>query len=214
VAQRRQVGEFTVVLLIFLGSVVAIHEWTGIGLLALVPLVGLLLTVVGFFAFGAGARLHSELIGYLYKSLPPKSVEISLVLAIGFFTSGVQAAPVTRAVLQGLQEALAGRPGLVMIVLPLLIIGLGFCGITPTVAVLFVTGALRAGALGVLPVAVVGAISLGQVVGLVITPVALPLFLLSSLARAEPITVGLYWNWRYAIGLFIAAQVVLQLWVL
>lgn len=211
--QRRLVNEFAVVLVLFLGLVIAIHEWTGIGLLALAPLIGLVLTVGGFLAFGAGGQLRSELADYLRRSLPPKSTEISLVLAIGYFTAGVQAAPLTRALLQQLQEGLAGQPGLVMLALPLMIIALGFGGITPTVAVLFVTGALSAGALGVAPAAIVGAICLGQVVGLAVTPVALPLFLLSSLTGAEVTTVGLRWNWRYAIGLFVAAQLVLQLWV-
>jgi len=90
---------------------------------------------------------------------------------------------------------------------------LGFLGLGPLTVMVLVAGILDSMALPYPPELIVLAITSGSVLSILLSPVIMPLIVLSASNGLSLFTNGIKFNWKYCIVFYIIVQIYLQLMV-
>src|SRR5699024_4049686 len=97
--------------------------------------------------------------------------------------------------------------------LPLIVVLLGFIGLGPLTVMVLVAGILHSLALPYPPELIVLAITSGSVISIILSPVIMPLIIISSLNGLSLFTNGIKYNWKFCLVFFIVTQIYIQFMV-
>src|SRR5699024_11490835 len=95
--------------------------------------------------------------------------------------------------------------------LPFIVIILGFLSLGPLTVMVLVAGILEGMSLPYPSELIVLAVTSGSVISILISPLIMPVIVLSAVNRLPLVTNGLRFNWKFAIAFYLLIQLYLQI---
>lgn len=207
----RLAREFFIVSAGMVLAVIVIEQATFLTLLETVPLVTSGFTVLAFLLSGALRALREHVVHYAGRDL--NSMRQQAVL---FFTAGLLIMALRQtgagALAFGEFAAVIDRSPLGIVPgLTLLVVLLGMMGIPPIPASLLLAGTLDPALLKTAPEFATLGIAIGASLSLIMSPITVPLLVFSAMTGRDTITLGMRWNWRSSLVLFVVFHTLLWL---
>lgn len=208
---RRLVIEFAVLFLSLFSTIFIIHIVMGWGLLVIIPPIIVIWTVGYFILKRRPKRFFAEMKTYISKDVAQKSQQFSLLLAAGMLIYAVNHSGVGNYLIDGLfyVEDLVPFVNFLTIV-PFMAIILGFLGLGPLTVIVLVAGILENVDLIYPAELVVLAMTSGSVISVILSPVVLPVIILSATNKLSIIKNGIIFNWSYALAFYFLVQGYIQ----
>lgn len=205
------VKEFGLLFLLLFGTVFTVHILSGWSLLLIIPPVIIILTIV-FFGVKKKSRLFIKRSKeYASKEISYRSMQFSLMLAAGTLIFSVNQSGIGNYLIDGLFYAEGSIPFVnFLTILPLIVIFLGFLGLGPLTVIVLVAGILENIELPYPPELIVLSMTSGSVISVLLSPLILPIIVLSTSNGLGVIKNGFSFNWAYALVFYILVQLYLQ----
>ncbi|WP_112181948.1 MULTISPECIES: hypothetical protein [Paraliobacillus] len=208
---KRLVIEFAVLFLSLFSTIFIIHIIMGWGLLAIIPPIIVVWTFGYFILKKRPKRFFAEMKTYIKKDVGQKSQQFSLLLAAGMLIYAVNNSGVGNYLIDGLFYVEETIPFVnFLTIVPFMAIILGFLGLGPLTVIVLVAGILENVNLVYPAELVVLAMTSGSVISVILSPVVLPVIILSSTNKLSIVKNGIIFNWSYAIAFYILVQGYIQ----
>lgn len=212
--RKRNVIEFFLLFFSLFGAIFFIYSVWNIPLMILIPLVILGWIIIFYIYKQRVYKLKTIGKQYFLSELGKKAYQVSLMLSIGTMIFSLNQTNFAENVVGGLNyiESLVSwlNP---LYLLPFIVIILGLLGLGPLTVMVLVAGILKSLALPYPPELIVLAITSGSVISILISPVLMPLIVLSDSNGLNLFTNGVKSNWKYSIVFFIVTQIYIQLMI-
>lgn len=154
---------------------------------------------------------------YIAKGLITRSQEMSLLFAAGMLIYSLNISGLGYQLVDGL-FALTSKVSLLnpLMILPFILIILGFLGLGPLTVMVLVGGILQSFQFPYPPELMLAALTLGSAISLMISPLVIPIIVLSGANKLSVFTNSLKYNLGYAVVLYIVFQIYIQgmAWIL
>ncbi len=210
--RKQNVVEFFLLFFSLFGAIFFIYSFWNIPLLTLIPL-----TIIGwimtFYLYKRRLyKLKSIAKQYFSIELGKKAYQVALMLSIGTLIYSLNQTDFAENVVGGL-NAIENNVSWLnpLYLLPFIVIVLGLMGLGPLTVMVLVAGILKSLNLPYPPELIVLAITSGSVISILISPVLMPLIVLSDSNGLNLFTNGIKSNWKYALAFFIVTQIYIQL---
>ncbi|TGB04952.1 hypothetical protein [Halobacillus salinus] len=211
---NRDALEFAFLFVTLFGSIFFINAITDVKLLNIIPIVIVGWVILYFIIRRRGSAITENGNVYLKESIPNKAQQFSILLAAGFLINSVNQSGYGKYIIDGLFYVTDAVPFLnFLLVLPFVVIILGFIGLGPLTVIVLVSGILQGVELPYPPEIVVLGITSGSVISIMLSPLILPSIILSSVNKLSIIKNGLLFNYKYAIAFYVMVQIYLQLFI-
>jgi len=210
----KKVLEFFLLFLTLFGTIFLVYAIWHIPLMVLIPIV-IIFWVIAFYLIKR--RVHK--LGFIAKSyvqtsLTKQAYQLNVMLAVGVLIYALNQTSFAVNVVEGLNAIEQAVPWLnPLFLLPFIVMILGFFGLGPLTVMVLVAGILESMALPYPPELIVLAITSGSVLSILLSPVIMPLIVLSAANGLNLFTNGIKFNWKYCIAFYIIIQLYLQLMV-
>jgi len=140
-----------------------------------------------------------------------QTYQLSVMIVVGILIFGLNQTDFATIVIGGLNYLQHKLPFInFLYLLPFLIILLGFLGLGPLTVMVLVAGILENLALPYPPELMVLAITSGSVISIVISPIVMPVIILSASNGLSLFTNGFKFNWKFAITFYLVVQFYIQ----
>lgn len=210
--RKQNVVEFFLLFFSLFGAIFFIYSFWNMPLLTLIPL-----TIIGwimtFYLYKHRLyKLKSIAKQYFSIELGKKAYQVALMLSIGTLIYSLNQTDFAENVVGGL-NAIENNVSWLnpLYLLPFIVIVLGLMGLGPLTVMVLVAGILKSLNLPYPPELIVLAITSGSVISILISPVLMPLIVLSDSNGLNLFTNGIKSNWKYALAFFIVTQIYIQL---
>lgn len=209
--RSKKVIEFFLLFITLFGSIFLLHELLQIKLMMLIPMV-IIFWILGFFTLKKKLyKIPHISVRYFKYDVIDQSYQLSLMLAVGVLIYALNQTKFSAMVVETLSEIEQVFPFInVLFLLPFIIIFLGFIGLGPLTVMVLVAGILESMSFPYPPELIVLAITSGSVISIMLSPLIMPVIILSSSNGLGLVTNGLKFNWKFAIAFYIIVQVYLQ----
>ncbi|OZU88051.1 hypothetical protein CIL03_13025 [Virgibacillus indicus] len=209
---KRNVIEFIILFLSLFGSILFIYAFVDVELLVLIPLVVLVWMLVYYMLKRKTKLFTQEVYSYVTRDIDRLAYQISMMLAVGILIFSLNQTAFAEQVVRGIYAIQEAIPFLnVLYFLPFIIIILGFFGLGPLTVMVLVGGILESIPLNYPPEVIVLAITSGSAISILLSPLIMPLIVLSSENGLNAFKNGIRFNWKYASVLYVMVQVYVQL---
>ena len=210
--RKRNVIEFFLLFFSLFGAIFFIYSIWNIPLMTLIPL-----TIIGwiitFYLYKQRVyKLKSIAKQYFSNELGKKAYQVALMLSIGTLIYSLNQTNFAENVVGGLnaiENVVSWLNPLYL--LPFIVIILGLMGLGPLTVMVLVAGILESLNLPYPPELIVLSITSGSVISILISPVLMPLIVLSDSNGLNLFTNGIKSNWKYAFAFFIVTQIYIQI---
>lgn len=210
--RKRNVIEFFLLFFSLFGAIFFIYSIWNIPLMTLIPL-----TIIGwiitFYLYKQRMyKLKSIAKQYFSNELGKKAYQVALMLSIGTLIYSLNQTSFAENVVGGLnaiENVVSWLNPLYL--LPFIVIILGLMGLGPLTVMVLVAGILESLNLPYPPELIVLSITSGSVISILISPVLMPLIVLSDSNGLNLFTNGIKSNWKYAFAFFIVTQIYIQI---
>lgn len=210
--RKRNVIEFFLLFFSLFGAIFFIYSIWSIPLMTLIPL-----TIIGwiitFYLYKQRMyKLKSIAKQYFSNELGKKAYQVALMLSIGTLIYSLNQTNFAENVVGGLnaiENVVSWLNPLYL--LPFIVIILGLMGLGPLTVMVLVAGILESLNLPYPPELIVLSITSGSVISILISPVLMPLIVLSDSNGLNLFTNGIKSNWKYAFAFFIVTQIYIQI---
>ncbi len=210
--RKRNVIEFFLLFFSLFGAIFFIYSIWNIPLMTLIPL-----TIIGwiitFYLYKQRMyKLKSIAKQYFSNELGKKAYQVALMLSIGTLIYSLNQTNFAENVVGGLnaiENVVSWLNPLYL--LPFIVIILGLMGLGPLTVMVLVAGILESLNLPYPPELIVLSITSGSVISILISPVLMPLIVLSDSNGLNLFTNGIKSNWKYAFAFFIVTQIYIQI---
>ncbi len=211
----RNPSEFVLLFLSLLAFTLIVNSLFDVGLLTVIPVVVVIWAVFYFILKRKTSELVHEGKAYVQSGLAPRSREISLLFAAGFFITSLTSSGLSVTVMNGLYEWTETIPGLNFLwVLPIIVLLLGFFGLGPLTVMVLIAGIVKSIHLPYPPELIVLAMTLGSALSNLLSPLVIPVLFLSSVNGNSPYQNSMKQNWAFAIGFYLIVEFYLQIRIL
>lgn len=212
--RKKNVIEFFLLFVSLFGTIFLIYTIWKIPLLILIPLV-IIGWIITFYLYKQSfSKLKNISVQYFLIEIPNKAYQVSLMLSIGTLIFSLNQTNFAENVVGGLNLIESQISWLnPLYLLPFIVIILGFLGLGPLTVMVLVAGILKILALPYPAELIVLSITSGSVISILISPVLMPLIVLSDSNGLNSFINGIKSNWKYAIAFFIVTQVYIQIMV-
>lgn len=212
--QIRKVIEFFFLFFTLFGVIFSLHAIWDAPLMVLISLV-IIFWVMAFYIYKRRAyKLKSVAKQYVSEELFKQTYQLSLMIVIGALIYALDETSFAVHVVDGLNYMQEHLPWLnALYLLPLIVVLLGFIGLGPLTVMVLVAGILYSLALPYPPELIVLAITSGSVISIILSPVIMPLIIISSLNGLSLFTNGIKYNWKFCLVFFIVTQIYIQFMV-
>ncbi|WP_117169102.1 hypothetical protein [Paraliobacillus sediminis] len=208
---KRLVMEFAFLFLSLFSTIFIIHIVLGWGLLAIIPPIIVVWTLGYFIVKKRTHHFFTEMKTYIRKDVGQKSQQFSLLLAAGMLIYAVNNSGVGNYLIDGLFYVEDTIPFVnFLTIVPFMAIILGFLGLGPLTVIVLVAGILENVDLIYPPELVVLAMTSGSVISVILSPVVLPVIILSATNKLSIIKNGIMFNWSYALVFYFLVQGYIQ----
>lgn len=210
----KKVIEFSLLFLTLFGTIFIIYMIWQVPLMILIPIV-ILFWVITFYVL---KRRINKLgfIGknYVHTGLVKQAYQLCVMISVGVLIYALNQTSFAINVVAGLNAVENAVSWLnPLFLLPFIVMILGFFGLGPLTVMVLVAGILDSMTLPYPPELIVLAITSGSVLSILLSPVIMPLIVLSAVNGLGLFTNGIKFNWRYCIAFYIIVQLYLQLMV-
>lgn len=207
--------EFIILFILLFGSILVINGLVDWGLLLIIPIVILIWT---FSYFLAKRKIHtlcqkSKL--YLIQGIPKKSQEISILLSAGLLIYTLNTSGLGNAVIDRMAIIVNIFPFMnILMILPFVMVILGFLGLGPTTAMVLVGGLLQQVYLPLPPELIVISLTMGSAITIMLSPSTIPLIILSASNGLSIFKNGFKFNLGFTFIFYLFVEVYIQLMLL
>lgn len=202
--------EFFILFVSLFGSIFLLYEIFSLELLVLIPLTIVLWIIVIYFVAGKMKKLVQEARHYVKEDLQRQVYQLCVMLGAGMMIYALNQIGFAKLFVDQLYRLQEAVPFLnILFILPFIIILLGFVGLGPLTVMVLVGGILETMQLSYPPELIVLALTSGSAISILLSPLILPLIVLSGMNGMSGLKNGFGYNWKFAIALF----VVVQIWV-
>ena len=202
--------ELLVLLIVFPTTVVLLEHGTGWPILALVPFVAVIMTLLGFLLTGEKGCLE-EVQTFFVKHVPHKTKQMVLFLAAGVAAYALKESGLASQLILGLNGLFGSEAAAFLLVLPPTIAISSMAGFPPLVIVALLAASIDPATLQLEPVQLVFALAGGASLGLILSPVAGSVVITSSMTSRDAFRVGIRTNGVFALLLFFYVEAALLL---
>ncbi|MFD2133987.1 hypothetical protein ACFSKI_22510 [Pseudogracilibacillus auburnensis] len=209
--QVKKVIEFFLLFLTLFGSIFVIHAIFPLPLMLLIPIVIIAWVCLFYFVKGKGRKLFFVFRDYVKRDMTNQAYQLNVMVTVGVLIYGLKHTEFANAVVGGLNYIQDHFPLInSLYLLPFLVVLLGFLGLGPLTVMVLVAGILQSMALPYPPELIVLAVTSGSVISILISPVIMPVIVLSASNGLNLFTNGFRFNWKYAIAFYILVQAYIQ----
>src|SRR5699024_8653292 len=209
--RKQKVIEFFVLFFSLFGAIFFIYGVWKVSLMILIPVV-IIIWVISFYIYKR-RPYKLKTIGKEYFSigLARQSYLVTLMLSIGTLIYALNQTDFAENVVGGLNFLESHVSWLnPLYLLPFIVIFLGFLGLGPLTVMVLMAGILNSLALPYPPELIVLAITSGSVISILISPMIMPLIILSATNGLSLFTNGIKFNWKFSILFYIVTQLYIQ----
>ncbi|HSI67193.1 MAG TPA: hypothetical protein VK947_07245, partial [Planococcus sp. (in: firmicutes)] len=208
---NRDVAEFAFLFVSLFGTIFMVHELSGLEYLMTIPLVILVWTFLYFAVKRRKAGFLRDAKLYASRGIANQAQQFSILLSAGLLIYSLNQSDAGSFVINGMNRATEVAPFLnILLLIPFLLILLGFIGLGPLPVIVLVTGILESVALPYPPELIVLAVTSGSVISIILSPFVMPVIILSGVNGLSGIKNGLRFNLKFAIAFYIMVQVFIQ----
>ncbi|SET46486.1 hypothetical protein SAMN05421676_1052 [Salinibacillus kushneri] len=209
--QGNKAGEFLFLFITLFGTIFVLHEFWPIDLMVIVPLVVVVWTFVYFIVKKRTGKLVQEMKTYFRKGMVNQSYQFSVMLGAGMMIFSLNQTGFANVIISGVDIIQEGLPSLnFLYFLPFIVIILGFLGLGPLTVMVLVAGILQNIDLPYPPELIVMAITSGSVISILLSPLLMPIIILSGQNGMSGFKNGIQFNLFFAIVFYILVQVYIQ----
>ncbi|WP_249870399.1 hypothetical protein [Oceanobacillus saliphilus] len=201
---NRNVIEFTVLFISLFGSIFILSPFVQIELLVLIPLV-VMVWIVSYYVFKRKVnRLIDTAKTYVREDMAHQSYQLCVMLGAGILIFALSQTGFASFFVNGIYSLQEVLPFLnVLYFLPFMIIILGFVGLGPLTVMVLVAGILESIYLPYPPELIVLAVTLGSSISILLSPVLMPIIVLSGENGLSGFKNGVKFNWKFALVLYV-----------
>lgn len=209
--QVKKVIEFFLLFISLFGTIFLLHGFFKIKLMLLIPIV-IIFWMLAFYLYkGKKRKFFFVIQDYVKNDMVNQTYQLSVMIVVGILIFGLNQTDFATIVIGGLNYLQHKLPFInFLYLLPFLIILLGFLGLGPLTVMVLVAGILENLALPYPPELMVLAITSGSVISIVISPIVMPVIILSASNGLSLFTNGFKFNWKFAITFYIVVQFYIQ----
>lgn len=213
--RKRKVIEFFFLFLTLFGTIFFIYGVWGVPLMILIPLVIIGWIITFYFYKRRAYKLKTIAKEYVNDGLKKQAGQLTIMLSIGILIYALNQTNFAVNVVDGI-NFVEGQISWLnpLYLLPFIVIILGLLGLGPLTVMVLVAGILKSLALPYPPELIVLAITSGSVISVLISPMIMPLIILSTTNGLSLFTNGIKFNWKYSVVFYIVTQIYIQLMVL
>lgn len=209
--RMQKVIEFFVLFFSLFGAIFFIYGVWKVSLMILIPVV-IIIWVISFYIYKRRPyKLKTIAKEYFSIGLARQSYQVTLMLSIGTLIYALNQTDFAENVVGGLNFLESHVSWLnPLYLLPFIVIFLGFLGLGPLTVMVLMAGILNSLALPYPPELIVLAITSGSVISILISPMIMPLIILSATNGLSLFTNGIKFNWKFSILFYIVTQLYIQ----
>lgn len=210
--QVKKTIEFGLLFFTLFGSIFLLHALFQFPLMLLIPLV-ILVWVALFFIY----KRKPKKIGHVFKdytknNMVKQSYQLSIMIAVGVLIFALDQTSFSSYFVGGLNAIQAIFPFInFLYLLPFIVIVLGFCGLGPLTVMVLVAGILQSMPLPYPPELMVLAITSGSAISIFLSPIVMPVIVLSAANGLSLFTNGIRFNWKFALAFYVIVQTYIQI---
>lgn len=207
----RKVMEFFLLFLTLFGAIFFIYAIWHVPLMILIPIV-IICWIITFYVYKRRTyKLGTIAKQYVYEGLQKQTYQLNLMISIGTLIYALNQTSFAVNVVGGLNYMQEYFPWLnPLYLLPIIVMLLGFLGLGPLTVMVLMAGILHSLALPYPPELIVLAITSGSVLSILLSPVIMPLIVLSASNGLSLFTNGIKYNWKYCLVFYIITQLYIQ----
>lgn len=209
--REQKVFEFGLLFVTLFGTVFIIHGLFDIKLMIVIPLT-IIVWVFSFYLIKGRTRKAFTMLSKYYKhDLTGQAYQLSVMLAVGVLIYALNQTNFSNRTVDSLAYIQEMFPFInILFLLPFIIVFLGFVGLGPLTVMVLVAGILESMNFPYPPELIVLAITSGSVISILISPLIMPVIVLSVANKLSLFTNGFKFNWKYAIAFYILVQLYIQ----
>lgn len=209
--RKKKVVEFVFLFISLFGTIFLIHGLFKVKLMLVIPIV-IILWICAFYV--VKKRIYKLFhVGkeYFQKDMLNQSYQLNVMLTVGVLIFGLRQTEFANNVVNGLHIMQEHFPIInPLFLLPFIVIILGFFGLGPLTVMVLVAGILSSMNLPYPPELIVLAVTSGSVISILISPVIMPVIVLSASNGLSLFSNGLKFNWKYALVFYVIVQTYIQ----
>ncbi|GAA0594831.1 hypothetical protein GCM10009001_08700 [Virgibacillus siamensis] len=212
--QIRKTLEFGFLFISLFGTIFLLHALVNIELMMIIPVVIFVWACLYYIIKRKPGNFLREGKTYYMDGLVPQGYQFSVMLSVGIMIFGLNQTGFGTAIVDGmyyLQETIPFAN--ILLLLPLIVVIMGFMGLGPLTVMVLVTGILNSISLPYSPELVVLSVTSGSVLSILLSPLLMPTIVLSGTNGLSAFTNGLKFNYKYAIMMYAMVQVYVQLMI-
>lgn len=208
----KKVIEFGLLFITLFGTVFLIHGLFNVPLMILIPLV-IIGWVISFYIIKRRTKQLPIILTQYYKhNVINQSYQLNIMLAVGVLIYGLNQTNFSTVTVESLAYVQEAIPFInILSLLPFIIIFLGFAGLGPLTVMILVAGILESMSFPYPAELIVLAVTSGSVISILISPLIMPVIVLSAANRLSLFTNGFKFNWKYALAFYVLVQIYLQI---
>ncbi len=209
---KRLLLEFLLLFVTLVGFIFLLHLAFHIEILVAIPIVIVVWTFVYFLIKRDLYRLITESKFYLIRGVPLKAKEISLILSAGFLIHALNKTGLGSRFIEAMYELSEKIASInFLTILPFIVIILGFVGLSPLTVMVLLGEIIRQISLPYPPDLLLLSLTLGSCLTIMLSPLGIPVIVLSSENKRTPLNNSLKMNWRYACCFYVIVQLYIQI---
>ncbi|GAA0439954.1 hypothetical protein GCM10008983_16120 [Lentibacillus halophilus] len=209
--QLRTTGEFIFLFITLFGSIFLLYEILAVKLMLLIPFVIIVWSVIYFLVKRKMKHMVAEMKNYYANGLSSQAYQFSVLISAGIVILAVNQSGIGKAVVNRIYSLQEVLPFFNMLYfLPFIVIILGFIGLGPLTVMVLVAGILESISLPYPPELIVLAVTSGSAISILVSPLIMPVIILSGTNGLSPFKNGLAFNYKFAIAFYILVQCYIQ----
>lgn len=209
--QKQRTKEFGFLFITLFGTIFLMYEMINLELMILIPIVIVIWAGIYFLIKKRPALLMSEIKEYYQNGLAGKAYQFSVLTSAGVMIHSLNQTGVGTVIIDGVYAFQEVLPFFNMLYfLPLIIIILGFMGLGPLTVMVLVAGILESISLPYPPELIVLAVTSGSAISILLSPLIMPVIVLSAANGVSPFKNGLRFNYKFALVLYVLVQIYVQ----
>ncbi|PAV28392.1 hypothetical protein CIL05_17315 [Virgibacillus profundi] len=204
------VKEFLLLFIFFFGVTVLIHLLLDWDLLVVIPQVTII-CVLAYFLFKKSLILlmsHSK--HYFLNDIMRKNEELSIYFSVSIFIYAVQVSDIGIYIADVLNLLTSSPLINLYMLLPFLMVLLGFVGLGPLTSMVLVGGLINSLSIDFIPELLVLSLTVGSAISIMMSPIGVSVIMLSTVSNIGKLELSLKSNYTYCLFIYLFSQVYIQ----
>ena len=201
---NRHVIEYAILFISLFGSIFILNAFVQVELLVLIPLVVLVWIIIYYVYKRRLYKLINTAKTYIKEDMASQSYQLCVMLGAGMLIFALSKTGFASFIVDAIYSINEVTPFLnVLYFLPFMVIILGFFGLGPLTVMVLVGGILETIYLPYPPELIVLAVTLGSSISILLSPLLMPIIMLSGANGLSGFKNGMQFNWKFALVIYV-----------